>query len=187
MTVGAPQRLRADAAANRDRLLAAAAATMLREGHGVPLARIAEEASVGVATLYRRFPDRDALLDALQLRSYELVIAVLDEVLATDPSGIEGVRRFLESAFTLRGQLVLPLHGAGPSNAVAVVAAAGAVRDRIAAIVERGRRDGTLRPDVSGRTVVEFSALLIEGLPNTPMWERSAAQQREVFLRGIAR
>ncbi len=59
------RRPRRDAEANRERVLAAAAAAMLREGRTVPLANIAAEAGVGVGTLYRRYADRQALLRAL--------------------------------------------------------------------------------------------------------------------------
>ncbi len=48
--------LRRDALANQERLLAAATAVFLREGHHVPMATIAAEAGVGVGTLYRRYP-----------------------------------------------------------------------------------------------------------------------------------
>lgn len=150
------------------------------------MARIAAEAGVGVATLYRRFPDRTALTDALQLRSYGLVTGLLDDVLASPGSGLDGVRAFLLGAFALRSELVLPYHGAPPSNDPDVLAAARAVGSRIAALVERGHQDGTVLGSVSGRTVVEFSAMLIEGLPNAVKWEESAAAQRDVFLRGIA-
>jgi AcrR family transcriptional regulator len=190
MTGAAPapdiRSLRSDAAANRDRVLAAAVRAVLREGYGVPLSSIAEEAGVGVATLYRRFPDRSTLMNAVQARSYGLIVAMVDDVLAAESSGIDGIRGFLEGAFALRGRLVLPLHGADVSDDPAVVAGAAAVRDRIATLVERGRTDRTLHPEVTARTVVEFSALLVEGLPNTPQWEQSAAGQRWVFLRGIA-
>jgi len=62
------RRPRRDAEANRERVLAAAAAAMLREGRTVPLATIAAEAGVGVGTLYRRYADRQALLHALEYR-----------------------------------------------------------------------------------------------------------------------
>src|SRR6202034_2199557 len=68
------RRLRRDAAANRDRVLAAAAAAVRREGAGVPLATIAADAGVGVGTLYRRYPSRQALLAALTHRSFQLVV-----------------------------------------------------------------------------------------------------------------
>lgn len=56
--------IRADARANEDRLLAAAAAAFARDGAAATLKRIAKDAGVGIATLYRRFPTREQLVDA---------------------------------------------------------------------------------------------------------------------------
>lgn len=72
---GKPQRpLRRDALANQERVLAAAVTAVLREGPQVPMATIAAEAGVGVGTLYRRYPNREALLDALTHRAFELLL-----------------------------------------------------------------------------------------------------------------
>ncbi|MFC8501907.1 TetR/AcrR family transcriptional regulator [Pedococcus sp. NPDC057267] len=58
------RRLRADAAGNRARLVSAAQQVFGEEGVAAPLTRVAEQAGVGIATLYRRFPDRDSLIAA---------------------------------------------------------------------------------------------------------------------------
>ncbi len=60
-----PRPLRRDARANRDRILAAAAEVLSSTGAGAPLEAIAERAGVGIGTLYRRFPSREALMAAL--------------------------------------------------------------------------------------------------------------------------
>jgi AcrR family transcriptional regulator len=61
---GRPARsLRRDALANQEKVLTAALRVFLREGRHVPMAEIAAEAGVGVGTLYRRYPNRDALLE----------------------------------------------------------------------------------------------------------------------------
>jgi AcrR family transcriptional regulator len=57
--------LRRDAAANRDRLLAAASEVFDAQGLDARVADIAHVAGVGMWTLYRRFPTKDALIDAL--------------------------------------------------------------------------------------------------------------------------
>jgi AcrR family transcriptional regulator len=56
--------IRADARANEDKLLAAAALAFARDGAGATLKQIAKHAGVGIATLYRRFPTREQLVDA---------------------------------------------------------------------------------------------------------------------------
>ena len=56
--------IRADARANEDKLLAAAAAAFARDGASATLKQIAKDAGVGIGTLYRRFPTREQLVDA---------------------------------------------------------------------------------------------------------------------------
>jgi AcrR family transcriptional regulator len=56
--------VRADARANEDKLLAAAALAFARDGAAATLKQIAKDAGVGIATLYRRFPTREQLVDA---------------------------------------------------------------------------------------------------------------------------
>src|ERR1700761_5373464 len=102
--------LRSDAAANAERVLAAAIRSGLSEGRHVPLAKIAEEAGVGVGTLYRRYPNRDALLEALQVRAYGILADLAAHALATTDTGIEAVEQFLTASYAVRDQLVLPLH-----------------------------------------------------------------------------
>jgi len=67
--------LRIDAERNRQRILAAAAEVFAERGLGVSLDDIADAAGVGVGTVYRRFPDKDALIEAL----FEQKIAAIEE------------------------------------------------------------------------------------------------------------
>ncbi|MEU4657672.1 helix-turn-helix domain-containing protein [Streptomyces sp. NPDC023723] len=64
MPAPADRPVRADARANEDKLLTAAAAAFARDGAAVTLKRIAQDAGVGIGTLYRRFPTREQLVDA---------------------------------------------------------------------------------------------------------------------------
>src|SRR3954451_22654920 len=106
---GAPRRpLRKDAVANRERLLAAAVTTLLRHGSSATLSQIAAEAGVGIGTLYRRYPTREDLLEALQLRAFDLVIAMVQEIEALELRGIDAIRTFLERTVDHGSQLVLP-------------------------------------------------------------------------------
>src|SRR5436305_12423722 len=91
---GGPGRRR-DAIDNRDRVLAAAAAAVRREGTAVPMAVIAADAGVGVGTVYRHFPSREALLGALTRRSFQLVLAAAADAADTGQPGIAAVRDFL--------------------------------------------------------------------------------------------
>jgi AcrR family transcriptional regulator len=92
VTDGTP--LRRDAERNRQRLLDAAARLVVERGHGVPLEDVAAAAGVGIGTLYRRFPDRDALVRALFERHVDAVAALAEAAVADDRHG-DGVERFL--------------------------------------------------------------------------------------------
>ncbi len=177
--------LRSDAAANAERVLAAAIRSGLNEGRHVPLAQIAREAGVGVGTLYRRYPNRDALLEALQVRAYGILADLAEQALATASTGIEAVERFLTASYAVRDQLVLPLHGAPWSASPESARGRGRIRELMTAIVRRGHEDGTIRPDVTAWTVVRFGAMLAQPMPTGPE-DPNAEEQRRIFLRGIS-
>jgi AcrR family transcriptional regulator len=177
--------LRSDAAANAERVLAAAIRSGLSEGRHVPLARIAEEAGVGVGTLYRRYPNRDALLEALQVRAYGILADLAEQAQAGASTGIGAVEQFLVASYAVRDQLVLPLHGAPWSASEESARGRGRIRELMTAIVRRGHEDGTIRPDVTAWTVVRFGAMLAQPMPTGPE-DPNAAEQRRIFLRGIS-
>ena len=178
--------LRSDAAANAERVLAAAIRAGLNEGRHVPLARIAAEAGVGVGTLYRRYPNREALLEALQVRAYGILADAAAQALATTATGIAAVEQFLLASYAVRDQLVLPMHGAPWTAGEEPARGRMRVRNLMTEIVGRGHQDGTIRPDVTAWTVVQFGAMLAQPLPAGPIQEENAAEQRRIFLRGIS-
>ena len=77
--------LRADARRNRDGLLTAALAAFNREGTDVSLEVIARYAGVGIGTLYRHFPSREALLEAVYRRENERLCQAAHDLLTTRP------------------------------------------------------------------------------------------------------
>ena len=92
MTESPPARrpLRRDAARNRDLLLAAADRVFTEQGLEAGVAEIAREAGVGMGTLYRRFPTKDALIEALVTDMLEAIIATATDALKlADGTGLE--------------------------------------------------------------------------------------------------
>ena len=87
--------LRADAQKNRELILSAAEALFLEKGAGVPLEEVAKRAGVGIGTLYRRFPTREALLAAT---SNERFLSLAETSRARDAQLAPGdaVRAYLE-------------------------------------------------------------------------------------------
>jgi AcrR family transcriptional regulator len=180
--------LRRDALANQERLLAAATAVFLREGHHVPMATIAAEAGVGVGTLYRRYPSRDALLEALTLRSFRLLVALAEE--AEEAEGRQGdalarLDRYWDRVIDERDQLVLPLHGGPPVTADDVRAERARLHACLRRLLDAGRRDGSIRADVDTSDIVLFGAMLVAPLPGASDWDAVARRQKAIHLDGL--
>jgi AcrR family transcriptional regulator len=86
---------RADACRNRDQLLHVASAAFARDGIDASLERIAKDAGVGIGTLYRHFPNRDALMEAVYRHNLDQLIADADELAATKPP-VEALEEFMQ-------------------------------------------------------------------------------------------
>jgi len=180
------RRLRSDAAENQERVLAAAATVFVRDGYAVPLAAVANEAGVGIGTLYRHYANRDALLDALQVRAYQIVLATIVEIEALGQSGLRSVELFLERTIVHRGQLVLPFHGSPDSQSPAVTASATEVGDAMRAMLSRGQVDRTVRDGVRPIDVIVFGSMIARPLPAVRHWDAIAQAQIRIFLDGIS-
>jgi AcrR family transcriptional regulator len=87
--------LRADAERNRQRILVAAEEAFLERGADVPLEEVAKRAKVGIGTLYRRFPTREALLAATSNERF-LSIAEMSRARDADGDPADAMRQFLE-------------------------------------------------------------------------------------------
>src|SRR5690349_16311301 len=93
--------LRRDAERNRQRILTAAADAFAEGGLAVTMDEIARRAGVGVGTVYRRFPDKELLVEALfEQRVDELV--VLAQAARDDPDPFAGLVRFFETFLALQ-------------------------------------------------------------------------------------
>jgi AcrR family transcriptional regulator len=178
--------LRRDAAANRDRVLAAAAGAVRREGAGVPLATIAADAGVGVGTLYRRYPSRDALLAALTHRSFRLVLDAAHHAADSHDTAIDCLRGFIDQTIDHGAHLVLPLHGGPVPLDPGTIDLRAEVHDTIQYILQRGRQDGSIRPDVTARDIIVFGALLAQPLPHISDWKLTARRLAASYFDGLA-
>jgi AcrR family transcriptional regulator len=93
--------LRADAERNRQRLMAAAKELFATRGLDVTLDEVARHAGVGTGTAYRRFPNKDALIDALMVDSIGQIAAIARECLE-DPDPWRGLTGYFERALALQ-------------------------------------------------------------------------------------
>src|SRR5260221_5454594 len=87
---------RADAVRTRERVLEAAKTVFSAGGADASLEAVARQAGVGIGTLYRPFPTREALFDAVYRREVEQLSELADD-LASVPEPVEALRRWLRS------------------------------------------------------------------------------------------
>ncbi|MCC5475719.1 TetR/AcrR family transcriptional regulator [Streptomyces barringtoniae] len=87
--------LRADAQRNEDRLLEAAADAFAREGAGASVKDIARAAGVGVGTLYRRFPSKELLIEAIYRQEVQRLCEAAEHLTATQ-SPVDALRTWME-------------------------------------------------------------------------------------------
>jgi len=168
MTADPEARLRADAQRNRDQIIAAAKQMFLESGPDVPMEEIARRASVGVGTLYRRFPDREALIRAVAQDNFALVLAEAHAAAAEEPSAWAALVRLLTASRELRLSLRLALMSPVAWAIVRSDPKAGEFRAEILTVldglVEAAQADGTLRKDVGGGDLAVLCSLMLKQL-----------------------
>ena len=179
------RRPRSDAAANRERILVAATIAVRRDGETVPMATIADEAGVGIGTLYRHYPTRPALLAALTLRSFQLVLQHARAAALSDESAPAALTQFFEQTIAARNKFVLPLHGGPVIHDEKIVALQTEIRNLLEQLLARGRRDQTIRPDITAGDIIMTGAMLAQPLPHAADWNQVARRQARIFVAGL--
>lgn len=180
--MAAPTRpLRKDAELNRERLLAAARELFATRGLEVTLNDIAHHAGVGVGTAYRRFANKEEVIDALFEQGLQDVADVAQEALAR-PDAWAGLVMFLKRSLHMQfGDLGL--------NQIMNNTALGrdrisVARDRIAPLIDqlvaRAKAEGVVRPDL------EQSDLIFVQLGLSAIMESSRAIEPELYTRYLA-
>lgn len=153
--------MRRHAAANRERILAAAEAVFGAHGAQGSTEDVAQRAGVGIATVFRHFPTKEALIEAALLRHFERLNDLAEE-LREQPDPAAALRqllgRMIETGAT---KLTLASLVSAPSDPPpAVRAAAEALRVSMDAILERAKAAGVVREAVT----VDELYVLIRGL-----------------------
>ncbi|MFJ5263821.1 TetR/AcrR family transcriptional regulator [Streptomyces sp. NPDC088387] len=142
--------LRRDAALNRERILQAAHEIFGRRGLGVTLDDVARHAGVGVGTVYRRFPTKEALVRALFEEDLKRRQEVAEKALS-NPDPWEG---FVEFLVSMTGDLAenRGLHEVimmGSHSSEPIERARGGLRPFLGELVRRAQESGQLRPEVT--------------------------------------
>jgi AcrR family transcriptional regulator len=145
-----PRRLRRDAQRNRDAIVAAARQVFCDHGLEAPLEEIARRAGVGIATLYRRFPSRVALLDAVLADNVQAHVDAAERALAMDDPW-DGFTSYLEETGRLQAadRGLNDAMGMRFPRATTVEAAKTRLFDLVGELVRRAQASGQLRPDLT--------------------------------------
>ena len=147
---------RADARANRDKLVAAARALFTEKGTSAPLEEVAERAGVGIGTLYRHFPTRQALLEAVYVDEVEAMARAATELEELPPweALSEWLHQYVGFAATKRA-LNEALMETDPNSDV-LLTCRTAIIGAGTALVERAQRAGVVRNDTNVTDVVRM-------------------------------
>ena len=179
--------MRADAQQNQERLLAVAADAFAREGTGASLKAIAKQAGVGIGTLYRRFPTRENLVEAVYRNEVGLLCAAAPQLL-TEHAPVDALRawaaRFVD--------LMATKHGMGDALRAVLVSeddrmrTRHLLRDALAVLLDAGLAQGAVRAGLDPYEVLMALGgltLIAEGEDQRELAPRLV----ELLISGIAR
>ncbi|MFI8189772.1 TetR/AcrR family transcriptional regulator [Streptomyces sp. NPDC085946] len=142
-------RPRADALRNRERIVTAAREMFVEFGPDVPLDEVARRAGVGNATVYRNFPDRDALVREVVCSVMERTARAAERALAETGDAFEALERFVHAAADERISALCPMISSTfDQHHPDLEAARRRVEELVAEVMERARNAGQLRRDV---------------------------------------
>lgn len=179
MRADSSRMVREDARQNRRRILDAAREVFTRRGLDVPMAAVARRAGVGLATLYRHFPNRQALLAEVFDRQWTECVSVVDDALA-DPDPWHAFRTAVERLGALQavGHELTTAFAAALPAAVDLGTARLEAERKLAELVRRAKATGRLRADFR----VEDLVLLLKAVSGvaTSTAEATPASRRLV-------
>lgn len=177
---------RADSLRNREQLLEAAKTAFNEVGAEVALEEIARRAGVGIGTLYRHFPTRDALLAAVYRREVEQLSNSADALLAAHPPGaaLEAWLNLLVDYMATK-RVIAPALRASAGEGQQVYAASGAaITDALAKLTRAAVAGGDVLPDIGPEDVFRLMIGVSHGY-DQPGWEPSARRLIGVLMAGL--
>ena len=176
--------LRADAQKNRELILSAAEALFLEKGANVALEEVAKRAGVGIGTLYRRFPTREALLAATSNARF---LSLAQTSRARDPELTPGdaVRAYLEELAkdtntyqSLAASIGTVIQSGTPG--CSAIAAEGR------RLLQRGQEAGAIRPDVTYEDFIYVLTAISIAIENDRSSTSRIGHLVDLFLNGIS-
>jgi AcrR family transcriptional regulator len=177
---------RADAIRNRERVLEAAKAVFSAGGPDASLEAVARRAGVGIGTLYRHFPTREALFEAVYRREVQQ-LSELAEALKSEADPVDALRRWLRSNV----EFVATKKGMSAALALAVQSSSELTAfsfDRltkaVGALLDRAVAAGEIRSDISPEDILRALVGMCY-LHDQPGWQKSVVRLLDVFVDGL--
>ncbi|HJV41466.1 helix-turn-helix domain-containing protein [Caulobacter sp.] len=177
---------RADSLRNRELLLTAAKAAFNEAGADAPLEDVARRAGVGIGTLYRHFPTREALVAAVYAREIEQLAASADNLLSERPAG-EALGAWLDLLidYMATKRVVAPALRADPGEGSRVYASSGpTVLATLQRLTDAAHEAGAIRPDIGFEDILRMMSGLSVGYEQ-PDWEAGARRLLSVMMAGL--
>jgi AcrR family transcriptional regulator len=177
---------RVDAVRNRELVLDAAKKVFGAGGPDASLEAVARDAGVGIGTLYRHFPTREALFEAVYRREVQQ-LADLAEELKEQPDAVEALRRWMRSnvrfVATKKGMLQA-LALAVDKNSELFAFSSDRLTRAVGGLLDRAIAAGQIRDDISAEDVLRA----LVGMSYTydqPGWQKSVLRLVDVFIDGL--
>jgi AcrR family transcriptional regulator len=176
---------RADAQRNRERVLEVAKEAFTRSGADASLDDIAKQAGVGAGTLYRHFPSRDELLEAVYRTEVEKLAAAEQRFAETMPP-IEALRAwmFLFVDYIATKKIIAPALNTlvgGPSKVFE--ASHAQIWEAIRALVKRAIKSGNIRKDLDPIDLLR-ALIGVANVASSPDWQQSARRLVDILIAG---
>jgi AcrR family transcriptional regulator len=181
----APRKPRADAQRNRERILEIAKQAFTRSGANISLDDVGRQAGVGAGTLYRHFPTRDALLEAVYRSEVEKLAAAEKELAAT-MTPIEALRAWmmLFVDYIATKQIIAPALNTLVGKPSKLFEASGAqIKAAIHALVERAIESGDIRSDLDPMDLLR-ALIGVSNVASAPDWPQSAKRLVQILIVG---
>jgi AcrR family transcriptional regulator len=181
----APRKQRADAQRNRERILEAAKNFFARSGADVSLDDIAKGAGVGPGTLYRHFPTRGELLEAVYRTEVGKLAVAHHEYVRTMPP-VDALRAWmlLFVDYIATKQLIAPaLNSLITDTSKLYESSSGPIKGAIKALVQRAIKSGDIRKDLDPIDLLR-ALVGVSNVASAPNWPRSAKKLVDILIAG---
>lgn len=176
--------LRADAQKNRELILTAAEALFVEKGAGVALEEVAKRAGVGIGTLYRRFPTREALLAATSNERF-LSLAETSRARGPDLTPSDAVRAYLED-LAINTSIYQSLAASIGTVIQCGTPGCNAIAAEGRRLLQRGQDAGTIRRDVTYEDLMYVLTAISIAIDNDRSSKSRIDHLVDVFLNGIS-